>query len=173
MNIYYVYAYLRKSNNTPYYIGKGSGSRAYVQHYKNGKGVSTPKDKSKIIILESNLTEVGAFALERRYIKWYGRKDIKTGTLLNQTDGGDGSAGSIPWNKGIPATNERKQNISQSLIGNLKGIPKSDRQRERQSLSMQGKNSGSKPVTQCPHCGKLGGLPQMRQWHFDNCKLKQ
>jgi len=24
----------------------------------------------------------------------------------------------------------------------------------------------------CPHCGKEGGLPQMNQWHLDNCKMK-
>jgi hypothetical protein len=23
----------------------------------------------------------------------------------------------------------------------------------------------------CPHCKKIGGLPQMKQWHFNNCKL--
>ena len=29
-----------------------------------------------------------------------------------------------------------------------------------------------KPIVACPHCGKEGGFPQMRQWHFDNCKEK-
>lgn len=25
-------------------------------------------------------------------------------------------------------------------------------------------------VLKCPHCDKEGGAPQMRRWHFDNCK---
>jgi hypothetical protein len=86
MNIYYVYAYIRQNNNTPYYIGKGKSSRAFAPHGK----IAVPKNKSKIVFLETNLSEVGAFALERRYIRWYGRKDLGTGILRNMSDGGDG-----------------------------------------------------------------------------------
>lgn len=80
MNTYYVYAYLRK-DKTPYYIGKGKGNRAWN---KRKDEIKPPPDRSLITILESNLSNVGALALERRMIRWYGRKDLGTGILRNK-----------------------------------------------------------------------------------------
>lgn len=89
---FYVYAYLR-DDNTPWYIGKGKEDRAWS--HRNKEQSNTPADHSKIVIMETNLTEVGAFALERRYIRWYGRKNKNTGILRNLTAGGEGANGSV------------------------------------------------------------------------------
>jgi len=104
--MYYTYAYLRE-DGTPYYIGKGKGDRAYR---KVGKPCATPKDKSKIIQLKTNLTEEEAFNHERYMIFILGRKDLGTGILLNKSDGGEGRSGYIP-------TEELKRNQSEKMKG--------------------------------------------------------
>ena len=89
---FYTYAYLRV-DRTPYYIGKGKGRRLYEKHQK---GISVPKDKSRIIYLKQNLTEEEAFKQEKYMIAVLGRKDLGTGILHNRTDGGEGKSGWVP-----------------------------------------------------------------------------
>lgn len=107
---YYTYAYLR-GDGTPYYIGKGQGKRLYEKHKRKGQKDFKPKlkngsiDKNRIIFLKKNLTEEEAFRHEVYMISLFGRKDLKTGILINMTDGGDGVSGSV-------LSEERKKVVS-------------------------------------------------------------
>ena len=156
MNIYYVYAYLRK-DGTPYYIGKGHAQRAWSKQHN----VSVPNNANRIIIIESDLTEVGALAIERRLIRWYGRKNLKTGILWNRTDGGDGSNA---W----AFTADIRKKFSEVKIGNThsKGYKHSDEHNLK--IGLANKNKIRQKI-KCTHCEKHVSLNNYARWHNDKC----
>jgi group I intron endonuclease len=98
---------------------------------------------------------------EREWIAFYGREN-----LTNGTDGGEGSLGretqietrnkisssnkgKIPWNKGIPWSEEIKSKNSLSHIGQEppnKGVPMSEDQKHKLSVSKKGKPSPIKGI---------------------------
>jgi hypothetical protein len=109
---YYVYAYLRE-DGTPYYIGKGKGGRIHDKNHS----VVVPKNKARRKILHENLTEDEAFSLEINLISEYGRKDLGTGILRNQTNGGDGASGWPEHRKKSKSKYTTEQNKKQAAEG--------------------------------------------------------
>ncbi len=88
--MYYTYAYLRE-DRTPYYIGKGSGARAYQNHIRNNGQNLLPKNKNQILILKRFELEGEAYQHEQYLIALYGRK-CDGGILVNMVHGGKGGA---------------------------------------------------------------------------------
>jgi hypothetical protein len=103
-NKFYVYQLRDPREELPFYIGKGSGYRAW-SHLKNHRHSTNTlkKDfinkllKQNIIpvveLLHDNLEEEEAFKLEIEYIEKFGRKIAGEGCLLNICKGGDGIHG--------------------------------------------------------------------------------
>lgn len=108
-----LYKYVR-SDGTPYYIGIGDPNRPFSPH-KHGGANLLPKDSTRIIILETNLSADRAKQLEKYWIAFYGRKDIGTGILRNRTDGGEGTEGFTrtkeSTTKGVTTKRERGNHI--------------------------------------------------------------
>ena len=197
---FYVYAYVRE-NGIPYYIGKGKDRRAYQIHKRKDSVKINPPSRDRILILEQNLTKVGACAIERRLIRWYGKKSDGSGCLVNLADGGDGN--SVPGRKLSEDTKEklrqinlgRKQShdtIEKKRVKSL-GSKRSEETKLKMSESQRGRllsddfksklseaakrrtihgNSGKKnQIVECPHCHKSGGAGVMKRWHFERCSL--
>jgi hypothetical protein len=153
--MFYVYAYCNPKKYIkddtfrfqPFYIGKGSGNRS-MDHLKRAKSnkpgkllqhirnLLSSEIEPFIVKVKCDLSESEAFALERDLITKFGRKDIKTGCLLNFTTGGEGEkhspqtrlkiANSLRGRKGLPEINEKIRN---SLTGRTRGL------HERQAIS--------------------------------------
>lgn len=114
------YVYVLKDKEKTFYVGKGTKDRMYI-HYKRAKNtkIKSPvldkirkmvKNNSQIIYEKVFITdnEQKAFEYEIYLINKIGRKDLKKGTLLNLTNGGDGVCG-------YKYTEEHRKNLSCSI----------------------------------------------------------
>lgn len=90
MNNYYVYAHILDNETVPFYIGKGKGKRAYDTKNRSKFWNRVAKKGYRVEFIRENLSEEEALLLEVTMIKTLGRRDNKTGCLVNMTDGGDG-----------------------------------------------------------------------------------
>lgn len=122
-NKFYVYAYLRMKDSpigfagSPYYIGKGTGYRAFT----TGRLVSKPKDENFIDIICNDMSEADAYQLEMLLINYYGRL-VDGGCLRNSTDGGPYWSGVWRGRKRKPKSEEHRKNHSKAMKGKMAGV---------------------------------------------------
>jgi len=131
MKIFYTYLWLRE-DGTPYYVGKGSGNRAFRKE-------CPPKDR---ILIQEFPSEEDSFEAEKFLISYYGRKDLGIGILVNHTNGGEGSNTFF----GKHHTKEAKEKISRARKGNKVWLGRTHSRETRYKLSLinKGKSLGHK-----------------------------
>lgn len=89
-----MYVHKKKTNGEVFYVGKGSGDRAWSKAGRNELWVRTTKKHGFTVeIVLDNLQEWYAFELEKDLISLHGRVSNGTGKLVNMTDGGEGLSG--------------------------------------------------------------------------------
>jgi len=94
----YVYRHIRLDKNEPFYIGIGSRKnhiRAKTVTKRNPFWHNiTSKTEWEYEILLDDISWDEALKKEIEFISLYGRSDLNKGTLVNLTDGGEGTLGS-------------------------------------------------------------------------------
>ncbi len=114
--MYYVYLHRKATDGEVFYVGKGKNLRAssYKSRSTFWKSV-VAKYGYYIEIVETGLQEWYAFELEKDLISYYGRCDLGYGTLVNLTDGGDGSSG-------YKMSKEQIESIKSRLLANPSNV---------------------------------------------------
>lgn len=106
-----LYIHYRKTDNQIFYVGYGDLERPQDKSGRNKHWHNTVnKYGYEYKILETYLSKDRACELEIIMIAFYGRKDKGLGTLVNQTDGGEGS------NANADKTIYTWQNLSGKII---------------------------------------------------------
>ncbi len=156
-NRFYVYVHRRKTDNSIFYVGKGTGYR-YKRTDRNihWQNVVNKHGYYYEFVLK-NLTESQAMDLEIELIKFYSRQN-----LCNMTDGGEGMSGYVKSqsakdavanaHRGVKRHKSVGEKISKALIGirhsdetkrkiseKLKGVKLSEETRRKMTKSRTGK----------------------------------
>lgn len=153
MNQYYLYFHINPLLNTVFYVGIGK------TYYKNNKPKRpySKRNRNKfwhnivnkynyiVDIIETNLTKDEAIIKEQFYIKWFGRRDLGLGTLVNMTDGGDGNYNPTIETRLKIADTQRKRkgykmskNAIENMIKAKTGTKHTDKTKEKISKSHKG-----------------------------------
>jgi len=112
-----VYMHIKKTNREAFYIGIGNSKRPYDNNRRSEWWKSTVnKYGYEIIVLKEGISWSDACKIEIDLIKYFGRRDLGEGPLVNMTNGGDGTKGTT-FNKGKKRSEEQKEYMSKLMKG--------------------------------------------------------
>lgn len=122
--IYYIYRVIRLDKNEPFYIGKGTirlsakGEKGRYYRAYNMSGRSAlfnkiyEKTKCEIEILFEHFDLDLIYKKEIEFISMYGRKDLRSGTLANLSDGGQSGMRQLVSTEVIEKIRKTKKNMA-------------------------------------------------------------
>ena len=124
----HLYLHTKSESKEVFYVGIGNARRPYRKCNRNKWWHNVVnKYGYEITILADSLTWEQACDMERYLIKYYGRRDLGEGTLVNLTDGGEGAknvvvsakarANMSAASKGKKKSTEHRANISAARVG--------------------------------------------------------
>jgi len=132
---FYVYMHKRQSDGVPFYIGKGSKSRAWKKHGRSELWKRIVKKHGyDVVLIDEKLSEKESFELETFAIDFLGKQSNNKGPLINITDGGEGASGRI-------VSELTRKKISDGNVGNKNSLGRiySEEIRKKMSLARIGK----------------------------------
>jgi len=141
----YIYFHINPITEEVFYVGKGTFTkrnkygRSNDLKKRNKHHTSTIKKYGLIVnIIEDGLSEEESFEREKFYINKFGRRDLGTGILVNQSEGGDGGSPML----GKKHSDETRKKLSLTH----KGKKMSEECRLKMSLANKGKKR--KPMSE-------------------------
>lgn len=159
---YYVYIHYTLDTNLIFYIGRGKNGR-----YKSKCGRNkfwwneVNKHGFKYEIYQDDLDFYEACQLEIQLIKFYGRRDLGLGTLVNLTDGGEGEEGFKHSKSSKLKMSITTSKMTQGENNPFYGKKHSQETKNKISKTNQGKLSGNKN----PFYGKKHDIHPMKGKH--------
>ena len=150
---FYVYIH-KKPDGTPFYVGKGTGNRAYqfskrTQWHKN---IVAKYRKENIIVQIINcISESQAFDLEKIYIKQFKIDGIR---IVNLTNGGEGCSGIV---RGKPTEEHKRKNGDAR-----RGKKQSEETKKKRSEALKGQKRLITPEWRAKIALSMKGKPSPR-----------
>jgi hypothetical protein len=143
----YVYKHIRKDKNEVFYIGIGKNKQRKDSKYSRNNHWHNIVKKTEFYseIIEDNLEWEEACNREIFWIKYYGRKDLNEGQLVNMTNGGDGVVGRIMSDserdrmRNLKKGSKTSEETKEKLRAKQQGRKYSDEAKKKMSNSSKGK----------------------------------